>query len=312
MSETLAAAVLLSTPGFGPKTVASFLDRLDGECLFDAVTADTTTLVERFGLKKDLAVQLANSAVDIHRHEAAFCELGIVAVFRTGSDYPTKLIDVLGRDAPPILFIKGNLDVASRPSVGFCGSRKASERGLEVAHSSAAALAGKGVVAVSGYAAGVDLAVHRAALEAGGATIFVLAEGILHFRTKREVAESLTPDNHLIISEFPPNVTWQAHNAMRRNNTIIGLSDAMIVIESGTTGGTYACGVATLKHGRPLFVAEYSNPPESAAGNQYFLTRGASPFRGNHEGTPNIASVLAAMGKGKPTRTQREQVPTLF
>ena len=62
-----------------------------------------------------------------------------------------------------------------------------------------------------------------------------------------------------------------ARHAMQRNNTIIGLSDAMIVIESGTTGGTHACAEAAMRIGHPLFVAEYAAPADSAEGNKSFV-----------------------------------------
>ena len=44
-------------------------------------------------------------------------------------------------------------------------------------------------------------------------------------------------------------------------------------------GGTYEAGSFALKASVPLFVAEYAQPSESAAGNAYFLQRGATPIR---------------------------------
>lgn len=61
---------------------------------------------------------------------------------------------------------------------------------------------------------------------------------------------------------------------MTRNETIIALSRAMIVIEAGPTGGTLAAGLSTLAAGKPLFVAVYEHMDETAPGNAHLLERG--------------------------------------
>src|SRR5258708_10909551 len=92
----------------------------------------------------------------------------------TDSDYPAVLRDRLGDKTPPVLFVRGNRSIMDGESVGFCGSRKASEKGLSVAEDTAGQLAERGTNIVSGYAAGVDLAVHEAALANEGRTTLVL------------------------------------------------------------------------------------------------------------------------------------------
>src|SRR5207244_3022158 len=129
---------------------------------------------------------------------------GIRVLVKGLEPYPSSLTSVLGEAAPPVLFARGDLDILSRPGVGFAGSRKSSPRGLAIAGAAARELAQRGANIVSGYANGVDLAAHRAALEAGGATTLVLAEGILHFRVKSDLADVLEHGRYLVLSEFPP------------------------------------------------------------------------------------------------------------
>lgn len=314
MTTRLAATALMMTRGLGRKTLASVVSRIAdrGGSLDDVLTANAQSLVRDFGMSEQSAADLPRAVAEAMPLIPQLEQRGVRVLTLDAPEYPQRLIEVLGQDAPAILFVAGNVELLSRRAVGFCGSRKASEKGLRVGRDSAAILAQQGLNIVSGYASGVDLEVHRSALEAGGTTAFVLADGILHFRAKREVASLLTSSNHVVVSEFPPRLPWLARNAMQRNATIIGLSDAMIVIEAGTTGGTFACAESTLKYKHPLFVAHYAMPADSASGNQDFLKRGATPLRGNTEGVPNLAKVLESVEKPRRTRPRTNGERMLF
>jgi predicted Rossmann fold nucleotide-binding protein DprA/Smf involved in DNA uptake len=213
--------------------------------------------------------------------------------------YPDRINQVLGDSAPPIVYAVGNRDLLDKPSAGFCGSRLASALGIEIARQSARLLANESINVVSGYAKGVDIATHSGALEAGGTTTIVLAEGILHFRLKEKDLPWLGDDpmaRIVAISEFPPRVPWKAHNAMTRNRTICALSDALVIIESGLEGGTFDAGNAALNLSVPLFCVEYAQPLESAKGNAYFLKHGATPLKRSHTGQPNLQHLLRTIG----------------
>lgn len=171
------------------------------------------------------------------------------------------------------IYCMGNLSLLDIPGVGFCGSRKASPAGIAVAEDCAFQIAKSGYSVISGYAAGVDMAAHKTALASGGTTIIVLPEGIDHFRIKREITECWDWNRILVISQFAPEQRWAAFRAMGRNLVIIALSRAMIVIEAGEKGGTFAAGLASLKEKCPLFVVDYGDN-EYASGNRTLLQKG--------------------------------------
>ena len=105
----------------------------------------------------------------------------------------------------------------------------------------------------------------------------------------------MTPKNSVVVSEFPPNLPWSVQNAMQRNRTICGLVNALIVIEAGTTGGTWEAGLSALRLGVPLFVLDYSDPAPSGMGNPALLRKGgqALPCR---PGQPvDLASLVRAL-----------------
>jgi DNA processing protein len=209
-----------------------------------------------------------------------------------------------GGGKAPILSTLGNLALLDTPGLGLCGSRKASEKGIAVAIDCAEQAVRAGFTVISGNAAGVDLAAHRAALANGGATILVLAEGIDRFRIRRELRPVWDWERALVLSRFPADATWRAYRAMERNDVIIALSRAMIVVEAGETGGTLAAGLRTLQHGKPLFVADYENIDAVAPGNAQLLAKGAMRLRRSREtGRANVTSLREIAARQDPVQT---------
>lgn len=189
--------------------------------------------------------------------------------------WPAQLADL--PTAPPYLFAYGNLALLSEPAVGLCGSRGASERGLDAARYCGEVVAERGWHVVSGYARGVDSEAHLAALRAGAGTVIVLAEGILGFRRKRMF--SAVPFNDttvLVLSQFPPTQRWTAGAAMTRNALIVGLGLALVVIEAGERGGTLDAGRKGLRLARRVFALEFADGPRP--GNQVLVDEGAVPL----------------------------------
>src|ERR1700729_159341 len=107
-----------------------------------------------------------STACPIWRAAAALRERG-------EAGYPPRLA-VLD-DAPPLLGVRGALDVLMRPVIAIVGSRNASGAGLKFAGTLARDLGEAGFVIASGLARGIDQAAHRASLTTG--TVAVLAGG---------------------------------------------------------------------------------------------------------------------------------------
>ena len=245
------------------------------------------------GLDHATRVDVANKAQSMEAD-------GIGAVIFGEDDFPESLVHN-GRPLMPIIFYKGNKDLLYADGVGMCGSRNVSVKGLEAAERCGVAVSSRNLTIVSGYAKGVDTATHLAALKTGGSTVIVLAEGMDYFRVKRDFAKDFDPERTLVLSQFAPSQTWQAHAAMARNSIIFGLSKALVVIEAGEKGGTLAAGEGAMKLGRPVLVVDFGD--ETPAGNRKLLGDGATPVR-----TP---SSLHAILDGLSTPTP-DNAPPLF
>ena len=140
------------------------------------------------------------------------------------------------------------------------------------------------------------LRAHYHALNAGGSTILVLPEGISHFRPRRDLASVWDWERVLVVSQFEPDHIWKGYRAMERNQVIIGLSKAIIVVEAGEKGGTMDAGKRTLKLGIPLYVAKYDDISSDALGNEKLLQLRAKELR-QSEGRVNMESVFADVAK---------------
>jgi DNA processing protein len=198
--------------------------------------------------------------------------------FCDDTQFPSKLLTL--KHPPKELSAVGNLSLSNRPSAAIVGSRHSSERGLEIAARIAQVLAEAGIVVVSGYAKGVDTAAHRAALEAGGNTILVLAFGFRHFHVKKELKHLVNPEHVLAVSQFPFGQPWFASAAMKRNEIVCGLADSVIVIEAGESGGTVEAARTASALGKRLYIVDFKVPAASAAGNAYLISAlNAHPLR---------------------------------
>ncbi|MBI5446027.1 MAG: DNA-processing protein DprA [Deltaproteobacteria bacterium] len=287
---------LLETPGVGPARVHSLRELAGGNAAeFLKVVRD------RDQLRKVLSERQIEELVGNERDVAAeWQKLGsqnVRFISMLDDTYPAGLRSQLGRKAPPLLMALGNVGLLNATSVGFCGSRKASEKGLATAADCADQLARSGLNVVSGYAAGIDVASHRAALAAGGTTTLVLCEGILHFSIKKDLSAVWDWERVAVVTEFLPRTPWSARNAMQRNQTICALSKALILVEAAAIGGSVEAGRSALRMGIPLFAPLYEGLPESAAGNRQLLGQGGNAIRkSRNTGRANLKELLLLCG----------------
>lgn len=294
-ASTLVLMRLLSIRGVGVgklrKVIESLQSAADGLANLDPRPLQSQGLLDERQLD-----EFATSEEKAKRDIEALRSHDVHVIGWFDAAYPEKL---RRRRGPPLLMFRGEPALFDRPSIGFCGSRRASDKGLAVARDCAEQLAQAGIDVVSGYASGIDLCTHRTALQAGGSTTIVLPEGLLQFRIKRELKEVWDWTRVCVVSEFSPGARWSVGNAMQRNATICGLSDAMILIEARSTGGSIAAGRESLAMGVPLFVAEYEGMPESADGNRALIAQGAMALRRSRKTyRASLDRVFAAMQSG--------------
>lgn len=225
------------------------------------------------GMSVDIRESVLKESEELHLK-------GIYAVNAGDRDFPHSLI-VNSKPIVPTLFCLGDRGLLTTAGAGMCGSRRASPLGLKAAHACGEEVSQRGLTVISGYAKGVDTATHLAALDNGGKTVIVLAEGINGFRIKKDFTEKFDPNRVLVVSQFRPSQPWAAYAAMARNHVIFGLGKSLVVIEAGDKGGTLAAGKDALKRGRPVLALNFGK--DTPAGNKILIETGAKPINSRIE-----------------------------
>jgi DNA processing protein len=164
--------------------------------------------------------------------------------------YPERLRAIA--DPPAVLWIRGDADALSAPSVAIVGARAASPGARHVATELGADLAAAGLVVTSGMARGVDGAAHLGAL-ATGRTVAVLGCGVdVAYPPEHEELARRIADAGAVVSEFPPATPPLAHHFPLRNRLISGLSLAVVVVEARDDSGSLITARCALDQGRDV------------------------------------------------------------
>ncbi|MDP1757861.1 MAG: DNA-processing protein DprA [Pseudohongiella sp.] len=200
-------------------------------------------------------------------------------VFASDLVYPALLREI--SDYPPVLFVKGNVDILRRPMLAIVGSRSCSAYGRSVAYKLSAALADKGFVICSGLASGIDTQAHLAALDSKGTTVAVLGNGLhsvypgSNQSLANRIVSSGVPEAGAIISELPLDAGPVAQHFPQRNRIISGLSLGVCVVEANMRSGSLITARLALEQNREIFSVPGSINSPGSRGCHKLLRQGA-------------------------------------
>jgi len=190
-------------------------------------------------------------------------------------NYPDNLKEL--PDAPLVIYVRGKIKRSDINSVAIVGSRKMTTYGKEVTTKLGNELSRVGLTIVSGLAFGVDLTAHKAALDAGGRCIAVLASGvdIITPRSNEWLGLKIIRSGGAIISEFPPGTDAQKHFFPFRNRIISGLSKAVIVVEGMIKSGTIHTAKHAAEQGKTVFAVPGTITSPMSQAPHYLIQNGA-------------------------------------
>lgn len=202
-----------------------------------------------------------------------------VVLSKKGDEIYSKLL-MMTEEAPPYLFLKGNVNLLNEKSVCVVGSRNASNESIQKTEKIVKSLIKRNIVVNAGLAKGIDTATHAAALNNGGKTIAVIGTPINQFYPKenRELQERIEKDG-LLVSQFPPCNPVNRWNFPTRNGVMSGISLATIIMEAGETSGALKQADYALKQGRDVLIPKSAVDSTLISWPRKYIDKGASEFK---------------------------------
>ncbi len=227
------------------------------------------------GLKSDIVRAIKNPDWTLIEADLMWLEQQNNAVVTyNDSLYPALLKQIA--DPPPMLFVRGNAELLSKPQLAIVGSRNPSAIGMETASAFAKTLSRHGFVITSGLALGIDAASHQGALAAKGYTIAVAGTGLDRVYPARHLQLATEIVNTgAMVSEFPPGTLAKANHFPRRNRIISGLCQGLLVVEAAKSSGSLITARMALEQNREVFAIPGSIHNPLARGCNALIREGA-------------------------------------
>ena len=224
-------------------------------------------------------------------------ERGIKVFSVNDRDYPQNLRRI--SDAPPVLYVKGQILAADDLAIAVVGARYATVYGRQVTEKLVVDLVNAGLTIVSGMARGIDSFAHKAAMDAGGRTIAVLGSGVdLIYPPENKGLYEQIVKNGAVVSEFPLGFPSVPSNFPARNRIISGLSLGVLVTEAAVDSGSLITAGQAAEQGREVFAVPGPINSKMSAGANKLLKEGVHP----------VTEVLDVLDVLNVERVQREIV----
>lgn len=264
-----------------------------------AATEAALLAVEGFTRRHVQMLRAAEREVDLADLRQRMMYYDIKLLPLTASDYPRLLKE--SPEAPPLLFVHGEITRRDEMSVAIVGTRKCSPYGARVARRLATDLARRGFTIVSGMALGVDAEVHEGVLEAGGRTIAVMASGAditypsSHKQLRERIAESGAAVTEYAFGTQPLRELFPS-----RNRIIAGLSLGTLVIEAPLKSGALITARLAGEYGREVLAVPGSVDSPVSRGCHDLIKNGARLVEVAEDAIEGLGIMLEAAPVERP------------
>ena len=265
-----------------------------------AAVAALPEIAKSSGMQGYMPCQLRVARAELRAGKAAGAQL----VLWSDPAYPPLLKEIL--DAPPFLWVRGDLAHLQRPFIAIVGTREASSLGLRMAALLGEDLATAGYGVVSGLARGIDTAAHEGAL-LSGLTAGVLPGGVDVISPVQNAAlADRIVEKGVLISEQPPGLQPQAFHFPLRNRLISGLACALVVVEATLKSGTMITARCALDQSRDVLAIPGHPLDPRASGSNRLISDGARLVTSAAdilEGLPPLQPIVSSTENSAPLAT---------
>jgi DNA processing protein len=238
-------------PGIGPARFNKLLDHFgEAERAWRATEGELTAL--GIDAKALPALLERRRTLSLEREMEKLQRLEVQVISLQDPQYPARLKEIF--NAPPLLYVKGELTPADDQAIGVVGTRSPSVYGKELAARIVPQLVGAGLTVVSGLARGIDTVAHHGALNAGGRTIAVLGCGIdVVYPAENRSLYARIAQHGAVVTDYPLGTKPDAFNFPARNRIISGLSLGTLVVEAQHGSGALITADYAIEQNREVF-----------------------------------------------------------
>jgi len=167
--------------------------------------------------------------------------------------YPPAL---RGRSAAR-LYIKGNLQQHTMPTLLLLPSVKPSEREIEAAMKAVSISARPGVSLLVGYGAAVERPAIKLALERGADIVIFISEGILRFQVRRDLLDVWNENRITILSAAKPLERWSPSAAFRTKDLQLSMATTTLITDNSVQANSKMLLQKASLHLPPIFYIDY-------------------------------------------------------
>jgi DNA processing protein len=302
---------LTLVPGLGPKLTDALITRFGSASAVRGLSASDFQEVPQIGSRLGDRFAAALAKADVARERELLDRHGVRIVLRGSADYPARLATL--PDAPHVLFVRGETAPADDRAVAIVGSRGMTGYGRRVTEILARGLVQAGLTIVSGLARGIDGVAHRAAVDAGGRTIAVLAGGLARiYPPEHADLADLVAGHGALITETPMQMAPQPGMFPARNRLISGLSLGVIIVEANERSGALITARHAAEQNREVFAVPGPIDSAASAGCLALIRTGAKLVRNVDDVLEDIHGIRAvARNSGSKAVPPMEPPPDL-
>ena len=291
---------LANSPGLGSVGIRRLVDRFGSAGSVLSASISDLREVEQIGLEVAREIRRSDCAW-AHAQLASCATHNVDILTLADSAYPSLLLETFS--PPPLLYLKDDFKVLQRPTVALVGARNSSPYGRHVAGTFAEEIAGKGVCVVSGMALGIDACAHVGALRTG-ATAAVLGTGLDHpYPVTNLALFHQICEKGVVLSEFPMGTTAHPKHFPRRNQTISGLSQGVVVVEGGPRSGSLLTAQYALEQNREVFAVPGPVTSAKSLGPHHLIRQGAHLAQSPDDILAHVSGVAAPADPAASTTT---------
>lgn len=193
-------------------------------------------------------------------------------IMRTDKYYPAVLQNRLGVAAPAQLYALGETAILRQRLLGLICSIQCPGSIVFKTFDTIRALRDAGVAMVGGFLSPMEQDCLDILLRGKQPIILCPARGLKGLRLGKKARQAVNEGRLLVLSAFADDVrNTTAAQAVRRNNLVAALTDALFVPYASPNGKTWTTVHAALKRNQPVFTFDVSD-------NAPLLDSGARPF----------------------------------